>query len=84
MNTTMLKTARRLWCTGHADVSTQRRNMRAWVRSVRLLGNRWVMARAQPKLAMPMPEGQISSLVLPFPMRTPRSMGEAYEARRKA
>ena len=84
MNTTMLKTARRLWCVGHADRDTQRGNIRKWVRSVRLLGDRWVMAAREQRLATPVPEGQISSLVLPFPLRTPRSMGEAYDARRKA
>ena len=84
MKTTMLKTARRLWCMGHADRATQRSNIRKWVRSVRLLGDRWVMAKPDAKLAVPIPDGQISSLVLPFPTRTPRSMGEAYEARRKA
>jgi hypothetical protein len=84
MNTSMLKTARRLWCVGHADRDTQRGNIRKWVRSVRLLGDRWVMASREQRLATPVPEGQISSLVLPFPLRTPRSMGEAYEARRKA
>lgn len=84
MNTTLLTTARRLWCLGHADRATQRANMRKWVRSVRLLGDRWVMAAREPRLATPVPEGQISSLVLPFPLRTPRSMHEAYEARRQA
>jgi hypothetical protein len=84
MNTSMLKTARRLWCVGHADRNTQRGNIRKWVRSVRLLGDRWVMASREQRLATPVPEGQISSLVLPFPLRTPRSLGEAYEARRKA
>ena len=84
MKTKMLKTARRLWCLGHADRATQRANMRKWVRSARLLGDRWVMAKPDAKLAAPVPDGQISSLVLPFPLRTPRSMGEAYESRRKA
>jgi hypothetical protein len=84
MKTELLKTARHLWCVGHADRATQRRNMLAWVRSVRQLGNRWVMAKQEKRLAAPVPEGLISSLVLPFPMRTARSLGEAYEARRKA
>lgn len=84
MNTTLLTTARRLWCIGHADRATQRTNIRKWVRSVRLLGDRWVMAAREPRLTTPVPDGKISSLVLPFPLRTPRSMGEAYEARRKA
>ena len=84
MKTQMLIKARQLWCVGHADRATQRANIRKWVRSVRLLGDRWVMAKPDAKLAAPVPDGQISSLVLPFPTRTPRSMGEAYEARRKA
>lgn len=84
MNTTLLTTARRLWCLGHADRATQRSNMRKWVRSVRLLGNRWVMAAPNPRLANPIPDGKISSLVLPFPLRTPRSLQEAYDSRRQA
>ena len=84
MNTKLLKTGRRLWCVGHADRATQRRNMLAWARSVRQLGNRWVMAKPEIKLATPIPEGQISSLVLPFPLRTPRSLAEAYASRRRA
>lgn len=84
MNTTMLKLARHLWCIGHADRATQRTNMRKWVRSVRLLGDRWVMVAREPRLTTPVPDGKISSLVLPFPLRTPRSLHEAYEARRKA
>lgn len=84
MNTTMLKMARRLWCVGHADRATQRANMRKWVRSVRMLGDRWVLAQGQGRLAAPIQEGKISSMVLPFPLRTPRSLGEAFEARRRA
>ncbi len=84
MNVTMLKMARRLWCVGHADRATQRANMRKWVRSVRMLGDRWVLAQGQDRLAAPIQEGKISSMVLPFPLRTPRSLGEAFEARRRA
>lgn len=84
MNVTMLKMARRLWCVGHADRATQRANMRKWVRSVRMLGDRWVLAQGQGRLAAPIQEGKISSMVLPFPLRTPRSLGEAFEARRCA
>ena len=84
MNTTLLTTARRLWCVSHVNRATQRANMRKWVRSVRLLGNRWVMATHKPRLTTPVPDGKISSLVLPFPMRTPRSLDEAYASRRKA
>jgi len=84
MNTTILKTARRIWCVGHADRATQRANIRKWVRSLRQLGDRWVMATQGGKLAAPIPDGKISSLVLPFPLRTPRSLDEAYESRRQA
>lgn len=84
MKVTMLKMARRLWCVGHADRATQRANMRKWVRSVRMLGDRWVLAKGQGRLAAPIQEGKISSMVLPFPLRTPRSLEEASEARRKA
>lgn len=44
MKTKMLTRARRLFC--HADVptSTSRHNMRQWVRSIRLLGDRWLLA----------------------------------------
>lgn len=84
MNTALLTTARRLWCLGHADRATQRANMRKWVRSLRQLGNRWVMAKHKQRLANPIPDGQMSSLVLPFPLRTPRSLLEAYDSRRQA
>lgn len=84
MKTKLLTTARRLWCTGHADRDTQRANVRKWVRSVRFLGDRWVMATEQGRLGTPLPDGQISSLVLPFALRTPRSLDEAYAARRQA
>lgn len=84
MNTKLLSAGRRLWCIGHADRATQRANMRKWVRSLRQLGGNWVMAANQPKLRTPVPDGQISSLVLPFPLRTPRSLHEAFEARKQA
>jgi len=84
MNTTMLKLGRRLWCVGHADRATQRYNLRAWAKSLRQLGGSWVMAANQPRLREPMPEGKMSSMVMPFPLRTPRSLLEAYESRRQA
>jgi hypothetical protein len=78
MKTKLLRAGRRLWCIGHADRATQRANMRKWVRSLRLLGDRWVMAARKPRLTAPVPDGKISSLVLPFPLLTPRSLQEAY------
>lgn len=84
MKTTMLITARRLWCVGHADRATQRANMRKWVRSLRQLGGNWVMAASQPRLSIPMPGGKISSMALPFRLSAPRTMAEAYAVRRQA
>ena len=51
MNTKMLTRARRLFC--HADVpaSTARHNMRQWARSIRMLGDRWLLARHVSKQA---------------------------------
>lgn len=45
MNTTMLRRARRHFCHSMAPASVQRHNMRAWVRSIRMLGDRWLFAK---------------------------------------
>ena len=45
MNTIILKRARAIWCNDLTPVSTQRHNIRAWVRSVRLLGNKHILAK---------------------------------------
>jgi hypothetical protein len=44
MDTTILKRAKELWCNDLTPVSTQRHNIRAWVRSMRLLGNKHLLA----------------------------------------
>ena len=44
MNTIILKRARAIWCNDLTPVSTQRHNIRAWVRSMRLLGNKHILA----------------------------------------
>jgi hypothetical protein len=44
MNTTMLSRARKLWNTGRRDLD--RHNQRAWVRSIRLLGDKWLLAHS--------------------------------------
>lgn len=44
MNTAMLTRARRHFCSDYVPQSVNRHNMRAWVRSVRLLGNKWLLA----------------------------------------
>ena len=42
MNTRMLRRARTLWASG--DRRLDRHNQRAWVRSIRRLGSRWLLA----------------------------------------
>jgi len=43
MKTNMLKRARKLFRVATVPTHTQRHNMRAWVRSVRQLGDKWIM-----------------------------------------
>lgn len=45
MNTTRLRQARRNFVHPMAPRSVQRHNMRAWVRSIRMLGPKWQLAR---------------------------------------
>ena len=49
MKTTMLRRARELWNTGIRDLD--RHNRRAWVRSIRFLGDKWLLARSQQRLS---------------------------------
>jgi hypothetical protein len=44
MNTTILKRARELWCVYDVPRDIARHNIRAWVRSVRLLGDKSLLA----------------------------------------
>lgn len=49
MNTRMLERVRRLHpYTITADARTVRHNRRAWVRSIRFLGDKWVLAKFIP------------------------------------
>lgn len=45
MNTKMLTHVRRLFCVEGVERHIVRHNCRAWIRSVRLLGDRWVYAK---------------------------------------
>jgi hypothetical protein len=45
MNTAILARLRRHYCHAMAPRSVQRHNMRAWVRSVRMLGDKWLFAK---------------------------------------
>ena len=49
MNTTALSMARRLFQIKDVPTHTQRHNIRSWVRSVRHLGNKWLIATPQEK-----------------------------------
>lgn len=44
MNTRLLSMARRSFCYAFVPRATQRHNIRAWARSVRYLGNKWLLA----------------------------------------
>lgn len=50
MQVERLKQARRLFTHDMADREVVRHNMRAWVRSVRSLGARWLLAKPQERL----------------------------------
>jgi hypothetical protein len=45
MNVRMLRHVRELWNVEHVPLATNRANQRKWVRSVRLLGNKWLLAQ---------------------------------------
>ena len=45
LDVTRLKQARRLFCHPLAPRHTQRHNIRQWTKSLRLLGDRWLLAR---------------------------------------
>lgn len=45
MNTTMLRRARRHFVHPMAPAHIQRANMRSWVRALRMLGPRWLLAQ---------------------------------------
>jgi len=44
MNTQALSMARRLFQIADVPTNTQRHNIRSWVRSVRFLGDKWLIA----------------------------------------
>lgn len=51
MNATMLRIARRNFCRDYIPRSTQRHNIRAWVRSLRFLGRNWLLAEQVHNIA---------------------------------
>lgn len=44
MNTRMLTHVRALWNSPYVSQEINRANQRKWIRSVRILGNRWLLA----------------------------------------
>jgi hypothetical protein len=45
MNTAFLTRVRSLYCVDGVPVSTQRHNMREWIKSIRFLGDKWLLAK---------------------------------------
>lgn len=45
MNTTVLRHVRQLFNVPYAPASTNRHNQRQWVRSIRMLGDKWLLAK---------------------------------------
>ncbi len=45
MNTNMLRRSRALWSSPSVDPSVNRANQRKWVRAIRILGPRWILAQ---------------------------------------
>lgn len=49
MNTKLLRLGRKLWSVEGVSRETNRRNMRHWARSLRLLGDKWLLAKHMPR-----------------------------------
>jgi len=45
MNTVFLTRVRTLYCVAGVPVSTERHNCRQWVKSIRILGDKWLLAK---------------------------------------
>jgi hypothetical protein len=50
MNVQALKTVRRLFCIDGVPTHVQRHNCQQWVKSLRFLGNKWLLAKPVSKL----------------------------------
>jgi len=49
MNTTMLKRVRKLYNVDYISYWENRENQRKWVKSVRFLGDKWLLAKSRGK-----------------------------------
>lgn len=45
MNVRMLRHVRQMWNVDHVSQETNRSNQRKWVRAIRLLGDKWLLAQ---------------------------------------
>ena len=45
MNVKLLRVARQNYCRPYIPTNLQRHNMRVWVRSLRMLGDKWLLAK---------------------------------------
>jgi hypothetical protein len=50
MNTQALTKVRQFFCVQDVPISTQRHNCRQWVKSMRHLGDKWLLAKKVGKL----------------------------------
>lgn len=75
MNTTMLVRARKHFCVEFVPRSVCRHNIRAWVRSVRQLGPRWLLASPMPRpgTAVPPPLRPVVPVALTVVRTRPRA-----------
>jgi hypothetical protein len=53
MDVRMLKHVRELFAVDYVPIHTQRHNQKQWVRAVRRLGDRWILATPIPKRKEP-------------------------------
>jgi len=45
MNTSMLRRSRMLWSSPSVPPDVNRMNQRKWIRAIRILGDKWVLAK---------------------------------------
>ena len=50
MDATMLRRARKLWTADFMPPEVNRANQRKWIRSIRMLGSKWLLAEYVQKL----------------------------------
>jgi hypothetical protein len=66
MSTSMLARVRKHFNSDLVPQSTNRHNQRAWIRSIRLLGDRWLLATTIPRAGTAVPPPRLSSTPIPI------------------